>query len=470
MNNSQFQPPLNQIALSVIDIRRTELWFREGLGFLPSGGARHLMSTPIIGSVQGYPWVKSTAWWMVARNSWFQMELWQFQRPVSQLLPADFRPCDIGYTRMGVYVTDFSATLERLAKLDTQPLTEVLGQPGHRRACVRSPDGVFVEIMENDPLPQPPGSERDCTVAVRSVTISTPDINATTAYLQAVCGSAPESIELHRQEHEALWNLPEATCERVVFCAGDILVEVVQYHNPVGKPWPEGYRIFDQGILNIAFGARNREDHKQVYDRVYATGARPNCRPVHVPGSGVVYMNDALGFSVEILWMAQGRADRNWGFEPMPLESYPKPDNRRAEAMVTLSAPVGRVWEVLNDQNSMSEWLGFSSVTRVLDGVPEADGYGSERILQGGGMGKVNETITGVEHMRCIRYRVTRGSPFIFHNGIITLKPVGEKTEVTWTIRFRSRIPLLGRVFEGVANRKLKQMLEQGLAPYIENL
>ena len=410
MNEDQLQPPLNQIALSVVDLRRTEHWFREGLGFLPSGGARHIMSTPLIGSVQGYPWAKSTAWWLVARNSWFQMELWQFQRPTSKLLPADFRACDIGYTRMGVHVNNFNATLERLAKLDSLPLSGVMGEPGQRRACVRSPDGVFVEIMEADPLPQPAGSERDCEIAVRSVTLSTPDIRATTVYLEAICGKAPQPIELHTPEHEALWNLPQADCERAIFCTGDILLEVIQYHDPVAKPWPKDYRIFDQGILNIAFGARNRKDHRQIYERVYATGARPNCRPLHVPGSGVVYMNDALGFSVEILWMTAGKADRNWGFEPLPLESRPQADNRRAVATVAICAPVERVWDVLKDQNSMSKWIGFTSVSRVRDGVPDPDAYGSERIMRGGGMGTVTETITGVEPMRCIRYRVTSGS------------------------------------------------------------
>lgn len=123
MSEDQFQPPLSQIALSVVDVRRTEHWFREGLGFLASGGARRVMSTPFIGSVQGYLWAKSTAWWMVSRNSWFQLELWQFQRPTSKLLPADFRSCDTGYTRMGIHVNNFSATLERLAKLGSLPLS-----------------------------------------------------------------------------------------------------------------------------------------------------------------------------------------------------------------------------------------------------------------------------------------------------------------------------------------------------------
>ena len=37
-----------------------------------------------------------------------------------------------------------------------------------------------------------------------------------------------------------------------------------------------GYRISDQGILNIAFGARSRRDHGRLYRRARAAGAREN--------------------------------------------------------------------------------------------------------------------------------------------------------------------------------------------------
>ena len=38
-----YVPPLNQIALSVVDLRRTERWFREGCGLLAAGGSRLMM-------------------------------------------------------------------------------------------------------------------------------------------------------------------------------------------------------------------------------------------------------------------------------------------------------------------------------------------------------------------------------------------------------------------------------------------
>lgn len=467
MSTASFMPPLNQVALSVIDLRRTERWYREGLGFLPAGGSRFMMSTPLAGRVQGVPGAASTCWWLVGRNPRFQIEMFQFRRPMARLMPLDARASDIGYRRIGVHVLDFDATLRRLAALGTQALTEALGEHGRRRVCVRDPDGVFVELMEDDPLPEAPASARADAPAVRSVTLSTPDLAATLAYLKAIAGRDPEDLALHSPEHEALWGLPGARCKRAIFRCGDVLAEVVQYLEPLARPWPADYRVCDQGILNIAFGARSRADHTRVFERAITFGARPNCKPLHVPGSGVVYVNDPLGFSVEINWLKPGKADREWGFEQLPLEQRPTPDNQRVEGSIRIAAPVRRVWQVLSDQNAMSRWSGFKEVRRIRDGAGDPDGYGSERFMRGP-TGVVVEQITGVEPGKRIRYRVIKGSPFNFHNGEIVLRAVGNATEVDWTVRFRSKIPLLGGLFRALVRRMLNKILHAGLKPYAE--
>ena len=106
--------PLTQVAFSVVDLASTERWFREGLGFWPAGGSRLMMRGPLASSVQGLPHVASTCWWMVDRNEFFQLELFQFERPVTRLMSHDSRPCDIGYARIGLWVDDFERTLARL--------------------------------------------------------------------------------------------------------------------------------------------------------------------------------------------------------------------------------------------------------------------------------------------------------------------------------------------------------------------
>ena len=249
---------LCQIALSVTDLRRTQRWYREVLGLEPAGGT-NLFAGPLASMVQGVPRAASTCWWLVDRQDFFQIELFEFRSPLVRPLPADWRPCDIGYTMVSVSVADLERTLERAAAAGTPPLTDPLGRPGARRACVRDPEGVLIELMEDDPRAAEP-RERPrpgLEAATRSVTLSVPDLGRSRRLFADVLGlDVAEGAGLHAPEHEALWGLEGAQRDSLELWADDMLVELVQYTDPPGRPWPPGYRISDQGLLNIAFGFR----------------------------------------------------------------------------------------------------------------------------------------------------------------------------------------------------------------------
>jgi hypothetical protein len=166
---------------------------------------------------------------------------------MAKLMPADFRSCDIGYTRIGIWVEDFDATLKKLAGLGSQPLTVPQGERGRRRACVRNPDGVYVEIMEDDPLPEFNWRRRvDCPSAIRSRTLSVPQLLDVAAFFETGIGLKPSTVALHAPEHEALWELAGATMDSRLFDGGDVLIELVKYLDPVGKPRPHDYRLSDR--------------------------------------------------------------------------------------------------------------------------------------------------------------------------------------------------------------------------------
>ena len=195
--------------------------------------------------------------------------------------------------------------------------------------------------MEDDPLPQANQAGRlDCPAAIRSVTLSVPHLGDAAAYFGEGIGLEPSTVRLHTPEHEALWGLAGASTETKLFDGGDVLVELVHYLDPVGKPWPNGYRVSDQGILNIAFGARTKRDFDAIYERAAAFGAKPNGRPIHLPGAGVVYVNDKHGFSVEDCGSGQDCgivcSDSNRGHgksAPTPIlteSSTPSPSRRRS--------------------------------------------------------------------------------------------------------------------------------------------
>ena len=62
-------------------------------------------------------------------QGFFQLELFQFYRPEVRPLPADWRPSDIGYSAIGLWVSNLDATLVRLQALGTAPLTSTMGVP-----------------------------------------------------------------------------------------------------------------------------------------------------------------------------------------------------------------------------------------------------------------------------------------------------------------------------------------------------
>jgi catechol 2,3-dioxygenase-like lactoylglutathione lyase family enzyme len=462
-------PTLCQVAFSVVDLRATERWFREGLGFLPAGGSRQLMRTPLAARTQGLPRAASTCWWLLGSNDFFQLELFQFERPLARLMSEDARPCDIGYTRIGVCVADFDAALAALERLGSSAITAPVGRPGARRACVRNPDGVYVEIMEDDPL-APAGRpllQPASPPAVRSVTLSVADLAQSESTFARGLGLQPSSVVLRSAEHEAIWGLLGASTRSKVFQAGDVLVEVVQYLNPEGRPRREGYRISDQGILNIAFGARTKRQHEQVVRRMLDVGALPESRPTYLPGAGVVYVNDPQQFSIELLQMAP-RAERFFGFRPLPISKRPDPDTLAIEHTVAVEAPTEAAWAVISDHEGMSAWTPIKSVRRIAEGAPERDGRGSERVLSAP-FGGIVEQVVDFEPPRLYRYRVAKGSPFVCHQGEIRLTPRGERTELTWTIRFRPKVPGTGRLLAAGFSRVLDHIMRTRLGPTIES-
>ena len=463
------RPPLNQVAFSVVDLAATERWFREGLGFLPAGGSRAMMRGPLASSVQGLPRVASTCWWLVDRNQWFQLELFQFERPLARLMPHDLRPCDIGYSRIGVWVADFDQTVTRLTHLGSSPLSAPVGPPGARRACVRNPDGVYVEIMEDDPLS---GAELDparsgCPVALRSVTLSVPDLGRSEAFFAGL-GLGRSEAALRSPEHESLWGLEGARTHSSLFSAGSALVEVVEYLDPVGRPRSAGYRISDQGVLNIAFGARNKRDHGDLLQRGRAAGAGANCRPLHLPGGGVVYVSDPDQFSVELLWLSPA-SDKRFGFTARPVDERPRADTHEIERTVRIAAPVQTTWGAITKHADMGKWLGLGSVRRTVDGAVDPNGRGSERLLKLSGT-RITERVLACEPPASYRYQVTKGSPFICHQGEIRLRADGDETELTWSIRFRPRLPGTGRPLAIGLSWLLGRVLRSGLKPHVEAL
>jgi short-subunit dehydrogenase/catechol 2,3-dioxygenase-like lactoylglutathione lyase family enzyme len=306
---------LSQIALSVGDVRRTQRWYRDVVGLDPAGGT-NLFAGPLASMVQGVPRSASTCWWLVDRQELFQVELFEFRSPLVRALPSDWRPCDIGYSTISFSVDDLDAAIGRARSAGSPPPSDPVGAPGERRACVRDPDGVQVELMEDDPrAPDQRSRPRpEISGVARAVTLSVPDLERSRRFFVDVLGLAmADGLQLHRPEHEALWGLDGARVERLCLWADDFVVELASYSDPVPKQWPDGYRVSDLGILNIAFGFRDRAGFEATVRRCREEGFEGNGPPLRLGAWSVIYVNDDQGFSVELLHVERWY-ERQMGF------------------------------------------------------------------------------------------------------------------------------------------------------------
>src|SRR5581483_1653927 len=190
---------LSQIAISATDLRGTQRWYRDVLGLAPAGGTS-LFAGPLASMVQGIPRAASTCWWLVDRQEAFQVELFEFRSPLVRRLRGDWRPCDIGYTTISFAVSDLDRAPERASEAGTPPLTDPVGTAGSRRVCVRDPEGVLVELMEDDPRSGAPRARPrpGLDAVARCVTLSVPSLERSWSLFVEVLGlQAAGGVELH---------------------------------------------------------------------------------------------------------------------------------------------------------------------------------------------------------------------------------------------------------------------------------
>jgi catechol 2,3-dioxygenase-like lactoylglutathione lyase family enzyme len=287
-----------QIALSCRDHVASRAWYVECLGYLPSGGMDFdaMPEPPDVAAIQGLPEVSAELVWAVDGQEFFQLEFFRYRRPEPR--PTCRRACDIGYRAIGVHVEDFDAALRCLSP----PVGAIVGEQGARRACFEDPCGVLVEVMEDGEARSGP--------ATRFVRASVPELEPALAYFADTLGMQRHDRVLHGPEHEALWALEGAPPQLAVLSAGDLWLELACYDD--AAPWPEGYRLSDLGLVNVALGTRSREEYHAVRDRVTAAGYRVH-QELEVEIGSTIYTENEQGFSVEIMYVDPA-ADAMTGF------------------------------------------------------------------------------------------------------------------------------------------------------------
>jgi catechol 2,3-dioxygenase-like lactoylglutathione lyase family enzyme len=450
-----------QVAICGLNASQLRDWYAEVFGMVKGG---KIFSSPPLSTdqIQGIsPNPVETVSWLVDRQDYFQLEFFQFYRPRSKPRPLDWRPCDIGYSVLGIHSTDFDRTIARAAAHSDRGPVVPVGTPGDRRACVQDPEGNWLEILERDPIRAIAGTEPgvvrpELSAAARFMRLSVPSLAAAReSFVEAMGLSEVTDLDLHIPAHEAQWGLPGAEAKTLLLRSRNFLVELVEYQSPEPKQWPPDYQICDQGFMNIAFGYRSTYEFDWAFEHARGSGMRPNGDPVDIGIFRVMYVNDPQGFSVEML-NARRALWKLSGFKP--AQPY-------VQSQVDIAAPAEATWKRVIDHAGFCRWTLFDS--RVLrPGTDSPDGPGCVRELKAFGL-RFTEEIVAWEEGLHYAYRLRTGAPFRWHRGDVFVKEFNGFTRVRWAIRFEARLPLTGGLTAWILNkifdralRNLKKQLE----------
>ncbi len=266
------EPHLAQVAWAVNDLPAAVRFYVDVIGFRRSGG--RLLWGPGLSVVQGLgDDAAATVWWALGGQDFVQLEFFQHPLPVGRLRPPTWRPCDLGWTRVGIEVANLDETLARARHEGHDPLGAIMVDGDSRRVAFCDPDGVVVELIEQGTV-----ARESARPAVR--------------YL----GGARRDVIVARGQQVAL--------------------EIARYDEPRGAARPPDYRLCDQGLLNVALAYRERELFDALLDRVLAHGYRSMVECPAGPFAST-YLVDDQGCSVEIFSCPRDH-DALLGFEAEP--------------------------------------------------------------------------------------------------------------------------------------------------------
>jgi catechol 2,3-dioxygenase-like lactoylglutathione lyase family enzyme len=304
-----------QIALNTLDLPGTLRFYSELFGFV-NGGSNAFWGQPM--RVQGLDeTARGLIWWLVGRDRGFQLEIFQHTVPRQRKLPDDWRPCDHGWVRYGIAISNFDLARATLARWGIGEIAPVMVVAGLRRVAFRDPFiGIVVELMEDGPtVPGGIRARRDnLDPAAIYATTSVYDLTSARHFYSDTLGMRIEPLDVvHDEACEAIWGLGDARREGFAVRAGQRFIEVIQYTNPAGRARRADYQISDQGIMNVGIGCRDPSAIRRLIQTVKTAGLRVT--EVFGDDSGLASYILSPERELELIALPEA-AESFWGFHP----------------------------------------------------------------------------------------------------------------------------------------------------------
>ena len=260
--------------------------------------------------------------------------MFQFERPLARLMAHDFRPCDIGYTRIGVWVADFDQSADTTG---APGLTAAQRPDGPRRGASR------VRAQSRRGVRRDHGGRP----ALGRWTRARADRHAPSPCARSRCRSPTSRGPKPSSPADSACRAPMPRCEalstrrcgvwpargRAAACSPPAASSSSSFSISIrsgGRARPAtGSRIKASSTSPSALGA----------GAITASSTVAHARPGRgrtagrftCPAAGVVYVNDPDEFSVELLWMSPA-SDKRWGFTPRPARQAAEGRHARGRA------------------------------------------------------------------------------------------------------------------------------------------
>jgi catechol 2,3-dioxygenase-like lactoylglutathione lyase family enzyme len=265
---------LIQIGMNTADLPATLELFTEAFGFQNAG------SQLILGSliqIQGLdPSSHALMWWLVGAQPRLQLEFFHHTKPAQRPLRADWSPADHGWTRFGIAVDRFDHALEQMAKRGVAPIAGVTVVQGLRRCAFRDPAiGAIVELMEDGESLRAWSGRKGAPALVYAAASVSNLAAARSFYTEVLQLPLASAVTLHPPQPDALWGMSGARSDSFLIDAGGVLLEIVEYSHPRGRPRPSDYRSADQGVVNVALGALTKPPIEAAFKRLADAGHKP---------------------------------------------------------------------------------------------------------------------------------------------------------------------------------------------------
>jgi catechol 2,3-dioxygenase-like lactoylglutathione lyase family enzyme len=319
-------PQIVQLAMCTDNMPATIRRYTEVFRFADSGG--ELLWGDWLAEMQEVDGdLACTIWWLVGSRPFLQLEFFQHTTPAPAPLPADWRPTNLGWVRWGFAVPDFDRCVERARAAGLESYTEPLESAGTRRICFRDPDiGAVIEVIEDGPAvpggERPPVFEVGPTIVYAAISVA--DLTTARQFFVDSLGLVEEpSDTLHQSDAGMLWGEEGLTPETMVVRGGDVLLEVVAYPENKGRSQPTR-QLVDQGMMNVAFGYRDRADLDELVKSLTSHGHALTNQLGPAPAGAYARSQD--GTSIEVLSITADR-DGDFGFAPRELKLRPAPSD-----------------------------------------------------------------------------------------------------------------------------------------------